>query len=81
VPIVRMWAGVLPYTSDQLPIVDEVEPGLFLAAGHIFGNAAGPMTGKLLSQMIAGRTPDIDMSECRFARALQSVDSGDLVHW
>ena len=81
VPIVRMWAGVLPYTSDQLPIVDEVEPGLFLAAGHIFGNAAGPMTGKLLSQMIAGREPEIDMSECRFDRALKSVDAGDLVHW
>ena len=81
VPIVRMWAGALPYTSDQVPIVDEVEPGLFLAAGHIFGNAAGPMTGKLLSQMIAGRAPEIDMSECRFDRALQSVDSGDPVHW
>ena len=81
VPIVRMWAGVLPYTSDQLPIVDEIEPGLFLAAGHIFGNAAGPMTGKLLSQMLAGRDTEIDMSECRFDRALQSVDAGNLVHW
>ena len=81
VPIVRMWAGVLPYTSDQLPIVDEVEPGLFLAAGHIFGNAAGPMTGKLLSQMLAGRDTEIDMSGCRFDRVLQSVDPGDPVNW
>ena len=37
------------------PIVDEVRPGLFVAAGHIFGNAAGPMTGKLVSQMLAGQ--------------------------
>ena len=81
VPIVRMWAGVLPYTSDQLPIVDEVEPGLFLAAGHIFGNAAGPMTGKLLSQMLAGRDTEIDMSVCRFDRVLQSVDTGKPVNW
>ena len=81
VPIVRMWAGVLPYTSDQLPIVDEVEPGLFLAAGHIFGNAAGPMTGKLLSQMLAGRDTEIDMSVCRFDRVLQSVDTGEPVNW
>ncbi len=81
VPIVRMWAGVLPYTSDQLPIVDEVEPGLFLAAGHIFGNAAGPMTGKVLSQMLAGRDTEIDMSGCRFDRVLQSVDPGDPVNW
>ena len=48
VAIDRMWAGVLPFTSDQHPIVDFVRPGLFLAAGHIFGNAAGPMTGKLV---------------------------------
>lgn len=81
VPIVRMWAGVLPYTSDQVPIVDEVEPGLFLAAGHIFGNAAGPMTGKLLSQMLAGRDTEIDMSPCRFDRALESVDPGEPVNW
>ena len=61
-----MWAGVLPFTSDQHPIVDFVRPGLFLAAGHIFGNAAGPMTGKLVSQMLAGQQPEIDMSACRW---------------
>ena len=66
VAIDRMWAGVLPFTSDQHPIVDFVRPGLFLAAGHIFGNAAGPMTGKLVSQMLAGQQPEIDMSACRW---------------
>ena len=81
VAIDRMWAGVLPFTSDQVPIVDQVRPGLFLAAGHIFGNAAGPITGKLLSQMLAGDQPDIDMSACRFDRALQSVAPGDVVSW
>lgn len=77
----RIWAGVLPFTSDQVPIVDEVRPGLFVAAGHIFGNAAGPMTGKLLSQMIAGHRPEIDMSPCRFDRELQSVAAGHVVSW
>ncbi len=81
VAIDRMWAGVLPFTSDQVPIVDEVRPGLFLAAGHIFGNAAGPITGKLLSQMLAGEQPDIDMSACRFDRALRSVAPGDVISW
>lgn len=81
VAIDRMWAGVLPFTSDQVPIVGEVRPGLFLAAGHIFGNAAGPITGKLLSQMLAGEEPDIDMSACRFDRVLQSVAPGDVVSW
>lgn len=81
VAIDRMWAGVLPFTSDQHPIVDFVRPGLFLAAGHIFGNAAGPMTGKLVSQMLAGQQPEIDMSACRWDRALESVASGESMHW
>ena len=81
VAIDRMWAGVLPFTSDQHPIVDFVRPGLFLAAGHIFGNAAGPMTGKLVSQMLAGRQPEIDMSACRWDRVLESVAAGESMHW
>lgn len=81
VAIDRMWAGVLPFTSDQHPIVDFVRPGLFLAAGHIFGNAAGPMTGKLVSQMLANRQPEIDMSACRWDRVLESVTAGESMHW
>jgi glycine/D-amino acid oxidase-like deaminating enzyme len=81
VAVDRMWAGVLPFTSDQVPIVDEVRPGLYLAAGHIFGNSAGPITGKLLSQMLAGRQPDIDMSACRWDRELDPVATGDVVSW
>jgi glycine/D-amino acid oxidase-like deaminating enzyme len=81
VAIDRMWAGVLPFTSDQHPIVDYVRPGLFLAAGHIFGNAAGPMTGKLVSQMLAGKQPEIDMSACRWDRVLESVAAGEAMHW
>jgi glycine/D-amino acid oxidase-like deaminating enzyme len=81
VGIDRMWAGVLPFTSDQHPIVDFVRPGLFLAAGHIFGNAAGPMTGKLVSQMLAGKQPEIDMSACRWDRVLESVAAGEAMHW
>ena len=81
VAIDRMWAGVLPYTSDQLPIVDEVRPGLIVAAGHIFGNAAGPMTGKIVSQLLAGREPEIDMAACRWGRSLEPVTPGATVHW
>lgn len=81
VAIDRMWAGVLPFTSDQHPIVDFIRPGLFLAAGHIFGNAAGPMTGKLVGQMLAGRQPQIDMSACRWDRVLESVAAGESMHW
>jgi len=81
VGIDRMWAGVLPFTSDLLPIIDEVRPGLVVAAGHVFGNAAGPMTGKLVSQLLLGRDPEIDLSECRWGRQLQPIAAGEQVQW
>ena len=50
------WTGLIPATSDAMPIVDEVDafPGLVLATGHIFGNLAGPITGQLVAEIIAG---------------------------
>jgi len=81
VGIDRMWAGVLPFTSDLVPIIDEVTPGLFVAAGHVFGNASGPMTGKLVAQLLLGKEPDVDMSECRWGRDLEPIAPGASVHW
>ena len=81
VAIDRMWAGVLPYTSDLVPIIDEVTPGLFVAAGHVFGNASGPMTGKLVAQLLLGKEPDVDMTECRWGRDLEPIAPGASVHW
>ncbi|WP_190813050.1 NAD(P)/FAD-dependent oxidoreductase [Saccharopolyspora pogona] len=77
----RFWAGVLPFTSDMVPIVDTVLPGLFVAAGHVFGNSSGPMTGKLISQMLLGRTPEIDMTEVRYGRELDPIIPGQIVRW
>ncbi len=79
-PIDRVWAGLLPYTPDTLPIIDEPAPGLFVASGHVFGNAAGPMTGVLLSQLIRGLTPEIDLTEVRLDRGLDLPD-GSVARW
>ena len=54
---------------------------LFVAAGHVFGNAAGPITGKLVSQMLLGKAPDIDMTDCRWDRELDPIAPGASVHW
>lgn len=81
VGIDRVWAGVLPFTSDLLPIVDEVLPGMIVAAGHVFGNSSGPMTGKLISQMLLGQEPEMDMSELRYDRELDPIVPGQIVHW
>jgi glycine/D-amino acid oxidase-like deaminating enzyme len=79
--ITRTWAGNLPFTSDQAPVIDEVMPGLFVGAGHVFGNTAGPITGRVLSQLIAGREPDFDISGCRFGRPLDPIVVGAPTHW
>ena len=81
VPVDRVWAGVLPYTTDMAPVIDEARPGLFIASGHVFGNAAGPMTGRLITQLILGQEPEIDLSECRFGRALGPTDTGIPARW
>jgi glycine/D-amino acid oxidase-like deaminating enzyme len=81
VPITRAWAGILPFTSDQAPVIDEVMPGLFVGAGHAFGNTSGPVTGRVLSQLIAGREPDFDISACRYGRPLDPITVGAPTHW
>jgi glycine/D-amino acid oxidase-like deaminating enzyme len=79
--ITRAWAGMLPFTSDQAPVIDEVLPGLFVGAGHVFGNTAGPVTGRVLSQLIAGREPDFDIGACRYGRPLDPIAVGAPTHW
>lgn len=81
VPITTAWAGALPFTSDQRPVIDEVLPGLFVGAGHAFGNTAGPVTALVLMQLIAGRKPEFDISECRFDRRLEATPPGVVTKW
>ena len=80
-PVDRMWSGTLPFTSDMVPVIDEVRPGLFVAAGHVFGNAAGPITGKLLAQLLRGAEPELDLSACRWDRELDPITPGQTMHW
>jgi glycine/D-amino acid oxidase-like deaminating enzyme len=77
----RVWAGVLPFTSDMVPIVDFAAPGLFVAAGHVFGNSSGPMTGKVVVQMLLGEPTDVDMHETRWDRPLEPIVPGKTVVW
>lgn len=66
----KIWGGLIPTTNDALPVIDEVPnyKGLIVAAGHTWGNAAGPITGKLVAEMIAGATPSQDMTPFKFGR-------------
>jgi glycine/D-amino acid oxidase-like deaminating enzyme len=66
----RIWAGLLPQTPDALPIIGPVPgmDGLMLNAGHVFGNLAGPLSGKILAQSMTGERPDFDLELFRFDR-------------
>ncbi len=71
---IRSYAGVRPYIDDHLPIVSEVEeiPGYFIAAGHEGdGICLSPITGKLMSQLVAGQETQFDISRLRFSRFKQ----------
>jgi D-amino-acid dehydrogenase len=49
------WAGLRPYPSDGLPVIGAVpeRDGLYVATGHgRMGITLGPITGKLLAQVI-----------------------------
>ena len=66
----KAWAGILPFTVDNLPIVDRMPgvDGLIVAAGHVFGNGSGPTTGQLVASLVTGEAPVIALEPFRAAR-------------
>ncbi len=67
----KPWMGARPCMPDMKPVIGPVpnQPGLWTAFGHGHqGFTLGPVTGKLLSQMMDGETPEIDMTPYRVDR-------------
>jgi glycine/D-amino acid oxidase-like deaminating enzyme len=62
VPVLRSWVGTTTITPDQLPLVGAVpgQPGAFVATG---GSAftLGPCFARVLADLVAGRTPAMDL--------------------
>lgn len=57
------WMGSRPCTPDMLPIIGRAprHPNLWLAFGHAHhGLTLGPVTGRLLAEMMGGETPFVD---------------------
>ncbi|BDG60767.1 glycine oxidase ThiO [Caldinitratiruptor microaerophilus] len=57
--------GLRPGTPDGLPVIGRPEgrPGLVLATGHFRnGILLGPLTGRLVAALCAGRRPEIDLT-------------------
>jgi len=61
----REWMGARPSFPDSLPLIESVsdQPGLFAAFGHShYGLMMAPRTGQLISQLVSGEKPNIDLS-------------------
>lgn len=59
------WLGSRPTTPDARPIIDQLpnHKGIWLALGHQhIGFSTGPVTGQLISDLIAGEQPKIDLT-------------------
>ena len=71
-PVIKhAWAGMIDAMPDIVPIVDRVPQmqGLIIAtgmSGHGFG--IGPGFGKILAEMVQGKTPGHKMDRFRFSR-------------
>jgi D-amino-acid dehydrogenase len=62
--IIEIWRGLRPCTPDGLPIIGRSDSfeNLFLAAGHaMLGMSLGPVTGKLISELVRGEKASIDL--------------------
>ncbi len=60
----EIWRGLRPCTSDGLPIIGRPSnlDNLIIASGHgILGISLGPITGKIVAQMVCGESLGYDL--------------------
>jgi D-amino-acid dehydrogenase len=65
------WLGRRPCLPDMVPVIGRTpgKPGLWLAFGHHhLGFTLGPVTGRLVAEMMTGETPFTDPSPYRIDR-------------
>ena len=58
----KLWVGNRPLTPDGLPYVGKLQksPEIVVAAGHAMaGFSLAPVTGKLVSELVLGRSPSM----------------------
>jgi D-amino-acid dehydrogenase len=65
------WCGLRPCTPDGLPVVGQVPgcEGLFIATGHaMLGLTLGPVTGRLVAEMLLDGAPSSNIDALRVDR-------------
>ena len=69
--LIQIWSGFRPNTPDTLPIIERNETfnNLILATGHdTLGMTHSLVTGKLVSEIIDGKKPSVDLEPFRLGR-------------
>jgi D-amino-acid dehydrogenase len=70
-PSEKIWHGLRPVTPDGLPYIGRTKKfeNVILAGGHaMIGVSLAPATGKLVTEIISGKNPAIDISSFRVER-------------
>jgi D-amino-acid dehydrogenase len=63
--VIEIWRGLRPCTPDGLPIISRSNDlsNLIIAAGHaMLGMSLGPITGKLVAQLVGEEQTDVDIN-------------------
>jgi glycine/D-amino acid oxidase-like deaminating enzyme len=76
VKIAHKWAGLIDVTPDAVPVISGIDqiPGFYLAtgfSGHGFG--IGPGAGKLMADLVTGKTPVVDPSPFTYKRMIDGT--------
>ena len=69
--IIRTWAGWTDHTPDNCCVVGAIDevPGLYVGAGYSgHGFCMGPVTGKLISELITGAEPCVPYKQLAYNR-------------
>ena len=67
----EQWSGLRPCTPDGLPVISRSSTlkNLVVATGHaMIGISLGPITGKLVAQLVCKEVPQIELSQLSLSR-------------
>jgi D-amino-acid dehydrogenase len=69
--VLEIWRGLRPCTPDGLPVISRSKDieNLIIATGHaMLGMSLGPITGRLVSQLVTGENIEMDLAPLRLER-------------
>jgi D-hydroxyproline dehydrogenase subunit beta len=59
--VTRSWCGFRPWLPDGLPAIGPLSDGIWTSTGHEgAGVCHGPISGRMLAEMICGEQPQLD---------------------